>query len=399
MRGMKYNILMTLIVLLPFQIVGQVVDDGLLRARALFSKGDYQSVIDMPLNSQVGEHGMAVFYLTKGRAAFELGQYDESVNFLNKAGELEPGIETLDLARAYRKTGDMDKMYSNLEKHLTSDYKLPRKEIMLDPVFANLDRDRSWIRFWSQGWYNETDDMIAEASYRVSREDTDFGFWSELMKNTRDNPDIMALIAQYYGIVGDRKKAEQFFHRAMESAPENRSVKLKYGNFLAESGEYQQAANIYSTLIVQEPYEIKYHLLHVMAILKAGEPERALGEIRQLQDIGIASSELNVMMAREILKEDPALSVQYLDPVIESDPSTEAFNLRAQAKKQLGNLMSAIDDYAMSLDINPKQPDVYFQRGHIRLATGDRRGACYDWEHALNLGHRDAADMLYKYCR
>ena len=96
---------------------------------------------------------------------------------------------------------------------------------------------------------------------------------------------------------------------------------------------------------------------------------------------------------------EPQIIIASSFPSLSTSPSKEAFNLRAQSLTEIGKTRDAISDYAMSLDLDPKQPDVYFSRAKLRLSIGDMEGACYDWKHAYELGHRDAADMLYKYCK
>jgi len=399
MRGPTGKIALIILIMIPLRVHCQEVDSSLLRMQAMYARGDYQSIMDMGLNNQLSDDELVISYLIRGRAAYQLADYARAIGYYNRVEEIKAGMASLDLAHAYRLTGDNEQMFRYLRKHLESEYKLPRKEIMLDPVFSGLERDRDWIRFWSEGWYDENDDLIAEAEYKLSRNDTDFDFWTKLIRDNQDIPVRSALIGQYYHMVGDNRKAVQFFEKALEEDPGNTGILIKYGNFLVDIEEYRQATNVFSTLCRQKPYEIKYYLLQVMAIIKSGDSGRALQEMNRLRSIGIDSSELNLSVARVLIDDDPAMSIEYIEPVIESNPSAEAFNLRAKARKMTGELNGAIEDYAMSLDIDPKQPGVYYERGHLRLAVGDRRGACYDWNRALNLGHRNAADMLYKYCK
>lgn len=399
MRGLISKISLLIFAGLPLCLVAQDFNPSLLRMQAQYNRGDFEAVANDYQFVPEEDGGRGLFYLLKGRAAYQLGDITGSIEYLKNAEQSSPGMAALDLAHSYKLAGDKQQLFFYLEKHLKSEYKLPRKEIMLDTVFADLDRDRDWIRFWSGNWYDEQDNTIALAEYKISSKDNDFNFWSDLIDNHQDNPVMLALAGQYYKLAKDNRKAGLYFEKAIGLDPDNSMVLLKYGNFLLENNNFAEAIAVYRKLSENNPYEIKYYLLHVMALIRSGEAGMALDEIRRLEQAGIDSSGLNLLLATELIGNDTPLAIEYLSPLIDSSPSSEAFNLRAKAYKETGNINEAISDYAMSLDIDPKQPEVYFNRAHLRLSIGDREGACYDWSMALNLGHRKAADMLYKYCK
>ena len=72
---------------------------------------------------------------------------------------------------------------------------------------------------------------------------------------------------------------------------------------------------------------------------------------------------------------------------------------RGMVRNQSDKQELALGDFAMSLDINPRQPELLMQRAQIRFDAGDIEGACHDWKKALEMGNAKAADLLYKHCR
>ncbi len=93
--------------------------------------------------------------LEKGKALFQAGDLEGAISQFKKADDLEPGLASFELAKAYKILGNSADQYTYLARHLKSGYKIPRKDIMLDPVFSDLDRNREWIRFWSDRWYSD----------------------------------------------------------------------------------------------------------------------------------------------------------------------------------------------------------------------------------------------------
>ncbi len=383
---------------LPFQLMGQSFNPDLIKMLAGIEKGEYESVLafkSVPVNNTE----KAVYYLLLGKAEYGLGNIESSVKLFEVSEEINPGIASLNLARCYKLLGDRPSLFKYLEIHLKSDSKLPLKDIMLDPVFSDLDRDRKWIKFWSVNWYSEIEELQAEAKYRISKKDFEEDFWNDLMLNHGNQAVLLALHGQYTYLLNDNKKAVQSFKRAISLEPDNSFVQLKYANYLLEKEKYEEAEELCDNLIKNNPYDINFYILKTRAIVSSGQSGRGVEAMNQLESMGIDATDLNILIAKDLIVDNPEKALEYLDPIILSSPGKIAYNLRAQSFTNLGKTRDAISDYAMSLDLDPKQAEVYFSRAKLRLSIGDKEGACYDWKHAYELGHRDAADMLYKYCK
>jgi regulator of sirC expression with transglutaminase-like and TPR domain len=53
----------------------------------------------------------------------------------------------------------------------------------------------------------------------------------------------------------------------------------------------------------------------------------------------------------------------------------------------------------MALDLDPKNPDTYLNRGLARFRYNDKKGACNDWEKAARMGSSKAVEMLNNRCQ
>ena len=54
----------------------------------------------------------------------------------------------------------------------------------------------------------------------------------------------------------------------------------------------------------------------------------------------------------------------------------------------------ALNDFGMALDLDPKNHEVWFQRGMVKWQTNDREGSIADWERAARYGSAKAAEKL-----
>jgi len=394
----KKILILGFLVLLPGVLLSQDFRPELLKMRILFDQEEYEKALSIEIAPGSNIEGK-LFYFIKAECAYHQGNIDEAIRFYERVERLDKGAASLELARCWKLKSDLGQMFNYLAEHINSSYKIPRKDIMLDTVFSDLDRDREWIRFWSDRWYDEKDDLLAEANYQIERKDLDKAFWDRLIEKHENDAKIEAILAAYYRLTGNHTRADQSFRNALEIDPDNLEINIQYADYLIENQSYDDAVQLYSHLISSNPYDTRLYLKRVLVLFKSGQTQAGLEEINRIEQLGIDISSLHFLLARELVPDQPALAIEYLDPLLSGSPTSKAFNLRSKAHQAMGNHQKAISDLAMSLDIDPGQADVYFERASLRFDSGDEEGACYDWQNALRLGHRKAADMLYKYCR
>ena len=64
----------------------------------------------------------------------------------------------------------------------------------------------------------------------------------------------------------------------------------------------------------------------------------------------------------------------------------------------LKDFKGAINDYTKAIKLGDNGPRNYFNRGLSKRLMEDSKGACEDWKKAAELGHKDAEELLNKYC-
>jgi predicted Zn-dependent protease len=72
---------------------------------------------------------------------------------------------------------------------------------------------------------------------------------------------------------------------------------------------------------------------------------------------------------------------------------------RADAYFKTKTYTYAIKDYAMALDLDPKNIEVYKMKAKAHQLAGDLKGACINWQHAVRLGDIESRGFLQKYCK
>jgi len=77
------------------------------------------------------------------------------------------------------------------------------------------------------------------------------------------------------------------------------------------------------------------------------------------------------------------------------DPkNSDIYNNRGIAKKKLNDLKGAIDDYNKSLTLDPTNYRVYLNRGIAKFENGDEQGACSDFKIAQKNNIKEATNGI-----
>ena len=177
---------------------------GLMRAVFQINNGDYRSAYDELTQISPASSEASYYYEALGKAAFLTGKYAEAIQAFEQRTKLpQPGIAFLELAKVYFMQEDFDSGYEFLAKHLQSPSKLPYNNIISDRAFENLDRDRRWIRFWSENWYTTLDDQIAELNSLMLSDFPVLEPLEKLVSDHEDDDEVLILAAQYYNKLND----------------------------------------------------------------------------------------------------------------------------------------------------------------------------------------------------
>ena len=89
---------------------------------------------------------------------------------------------------------------------------------------------------------------------------------------------------------------------------------------------------------------------------------------------------------KKITKKDDEGAIKDLNIAISLNPNKASYYMNlGTAERGLGNYLKAVNAYSQSIKIDPKQPFPYLLRGHAKKDLGDIKGACEDWNKVLNL--------------
>lgn len=397
---MKYFLPIIFFFILCGSVKGQMNDDYL-KGCASFEKGDFLSALTF-FNQKISSSNNNIKAILKRGETYSItGDYNNAIKDLLQVAKADSGKASIYLARYYSMNNNVQESVKWLRIHLLSDFKTEKSNILTDKSFTNISDSPEWEKIWKEDWYSSLEEQLTEASYLIKQKEeyealelldnivkqdksghayflrsmlnSDMGFDRKAISDLEKaiildfyNYDFNNLMAELLIKKGKYDQALKYFNRILSNQPENFSIRMKRANLLIESGKYYPAKNDLDLLIEFFPDDVEMLVLFGNMLYKTGQNQE---------------------------------SIQYFTRAIIQQPlNSSLYSGRAIIHHEMKNYSKAISDYSMALDIDPRNPETWFERGKSRYASGNSEAACSDWYKALIKGHREAINMIDKFC-
>ncbi len=390
--------------LLGATLSGQVPvrDLTLIRSRFLIAEGKNEEALGLLSSGKPDPVNQVQWQLARARAERGAGQASESMETLNSILAASPALVNYELALCAADLKDYESAMLFLEKHLSFPDHFTELEIKKDQAFSSLDGNPLWNRLWQRDWYSPEEIALAEARYLIKK-----GQYSEavgILDGTVPDSRVHSAVLFEKGrtLLGNKqeRQARELFRESISSARQNTRLLDQMAAFFDSVSMPDLAGQVVNQLLLNDPTNPDYIIYRAIQRIETSSESVARSEIDWLSDAGISSTDLYFQAGLRFSKSDPVRAADFLTRAIDSGTlDARYYYERGVLRCRNNKVGEGLDDLAMSLDINPKQPELYLVRGEFRLEAGDHEGACHDWRKAFEMGNGRAADLLAKHCR
>ncbi len=324
--------------------------------------------------------------------------YQNAIAYLEELEVQRAGMGSYGLARTYAKMGDAGMAMLHLEKHLRSGYKLPSSAILLDEAFLSLETSREWKSLWKNDWYSEEELLFQEIAYLTASEDyldaleiieqalggnsdrslllsargavfhemgnynNSIQAYSEAIEITRMNAESFYGRAASYIALDKFKDAIPDLKRTLQLQPEKLEILRELSEANLAAGDFEQAVDAIQEYAAYYPEKAEAHYIHGNILFESGKYLKALSSFNH---------------CLELETDDPRF-----------------YAARGKTYLATSTYPYAMNDFGMALDLDPKNHEVWFQRGMAKWLSNDREGSIDDWERATRYGSEKAAKKL-----
>jgi len=397
-------VILPLLLALSSKGYGQLAsgDRPVVRARYLVSQGLFQEASSLADSVLTTGNSSGEWVKIRAEALVGEGRAAEAASILLPiASQTNPEL-LYSLARYYAIAGDESAACKYLREHLSSPEHLPERYIKTDNAFRGIEEGLEWIRVWQQEWYTGEERTLEEVRYLIIRNQTEEAAekLDALLAGISGSPESSFLKGQILWFQGKERVAREQLGQAVMGARNDRHLLEDMMSFFGIKELKDLELQTVNQLIALDPTNPDYLIRRALLRSDTGGEASADRELRALDDLGINSAELDYQAGIRFAGRDPGKAENLLTRAIDSGVlDARYYYTRGILRCDQSKVDEGLADLAMSLDINPKQPDLYLKRGEIRHGEGDLEGACYDWRKALEMGSSRAADLLAKYCR
>jgi tetratricopeptide (TPR) repeat protein len=398
---MKKLINLFLILIFSASVYSQQSVEYLLKARANTEGGNADIAISI-LSKAVTELKDSRLYIERASANLIKGDYSGAISDYNEANKLTSSSGDYGLARVYALKGDIKTSLYHLERSMKSVSGKSEKYIMLDPAFASIENRPEWRQFWKKEWYSETDKGISEIEYYLSagKPVEAISILSELKRSHPDNNEVIYTEALVLNETGKYSEAIKIVSALVEKNPENEKFLRLLAKVQINSSNPAGASLSYSRLIEAGVADAQLFVQRAGCYMKTREYEKALTDLEKyigyypgnktglsLAGKAAAASGDNIM-AMKLFSENLKLHPNDADCYVD----------RANSYFVSKSWEWAINDYAMSLDLDPSNSEVWLNKGISRLNSGKTDDACHDFRKSFSMGNKRASEYISKNC-
>ena len=174
-----------------------------------------------------------------------------------------------------------------------------------------------------------------------------------------DNQDILQRMANVAFVMEDYGAMASSCEKALLISKDNPEIYYLYGRACMGQEDLTNAIAMFTKAIsLNKDYGDAY-LMRAGVMLQRGEVEAAEQDCQWLLERASSVEDVLILKAKvETAKGNHSEALSYYDKVIEGNPfSIEGFTLRAELKKQMGDLQGAEEDLARLREINPDGND------------------------------------------
>ncbi len=343
-----------------------------------------------------------LFYPIVAEAYFQNGDFNKSEEWFKKAESFYPAESFYGLALCYAQQGKYSFALENLKKYLVLKNKKWQSEIKLDPGLQALTHLEEWRSVWRTEYYSKWEQQLADANYEFlqNRALNALSILDKLIESRPKMDEALALKASVYFALGNTGKAIEYISNAIKNNKKNAVYFAQRSAYYQNENRFKDALEDINQAINLASYEVKYYATKADVLLQMGKFQMALDECLFLFEMGYESADLYLIVAKayQTLGQD-LKSMEMLGKAIIKYPYTG--QLYIQRGKLFFNSRAfsyAIKDLTMAMDFDPRNPDLYHQRGICRAEVGDLDGACRDFFKARELGLTSVDKVIRKYC-
>jgi tetratricopeptide (TPR) repeat protein len=385
---------------LPGALIAQNINIPALYSFSALKQGNYQNAIDS-LNKLLEENPKAEYYLAKAEALCKIGNDIEACNNADLADKIKPNISSELKFRMYLEMDDYKSAEEALNQNLNSSNKISMYNLLNNADYNKIKGSVFLDNILQSNAYSKTEKQLYQVEKLMHLEEFDQAYFlvNEIIIRNSKIADVYYLLSKINQNSGNEKQSLEAINTALEIKKSKPDYYKQRIGLLKKQGKYTLALLDVDKLIKLEPYFVDNFILKADLLFLNGKYDEANRLIEIIEGISETNVDMLLLQSKTNFKNGNYLAaLQNINQSMQIKQTKEQYELRADIYVATNTYDFAIRDYSMVLDIDPFNGEVYAKKGLARYNSGDREGACSDWQKGQRYGDYNCVKYISKYC-
>jgi len=389
-----------LCILLPNVLISQNINTRALYSFSELKQGNYQNAIDT-LNKLIEVNPNAEFYLAKAEALCKAGNHTEACINADLADKIKPHISSELKFRLYLEKDDFKSAEEALNLNLNSRYKIPMYDLLNNADYNNIKGSDFLNDILQSNKYSKTEKQLYQVERLMNAKEFNQAYFlvNEIIARNNSIADVYYLLSKINQNSGNDKQSLEAINSAIELKKSKPDFYKQRIALYKEEGKYLLALLDVNKLLKLEPYLVDNHILKADLLVLNNKYDEANQLIDIIESISEANPDMLFLQSKTNFKSGNYLAaLKNVNESMQINQTKEQYELRADIYMETKTYDFAIRDYSMVLDMEPFNGEIYAKKGLARYYSGDKSGACSDWEKGRRYGSYNCVTYTYKYC-
>jgi tetratricopeptide (TPR) repeat protein len=290
-----------------------------------------------------------------------------------------------------------------LTKHLSSDFRLPEDSIKKDQSFDALQSTDEWFALWQNEWYGNEEKVITEAGYYSGKHlyDEVISYLNAEIVKVPVNTDLIACRGKIYLQQENYAAAIADYSTVIKLDKEENSYYENRGIAYLKAERFKEAEADFSRAIKNNAVNFTLYLLRAKAFAGLKAWENSIKDV-QLYLIYFENDQQAIYQCGEYYfqSEDYISALKCFNINLKDDPNNSLYyKARGKTYVKTSTYNYAMSDLAMSLDLNPDDPETWMYMGIAKIRSNAREDGCSDLEKSRQMGNAEALQYIIDLCR
>ena len=387
-----------------FSVMAHSQEDPYLEGRACMIGEHYDLAVTHLNEALKQDPGETEIFYQLGLCQFALKNYPASRESFYETEKRRKAMGSFYLAKCEVKLNHPELALNYLKIHLSSRYKKPESEILLDEDLSTLELLPGWKQLWEEKrWYSSGDKEFQEAMFLKDHGDylEAINMLNKLEKQGYKRTIVFAEKAAIYEILGNEKATFSSLKSAVKSDVRNLDATQQLAVFQVNGGDSEEAIASLNRVIRQDPARFDAYLQRAEALSVSGDLDKAMEDMNLYLKY-FPSNDDAIYRKGMIQYENGSYlnAIQSFNKALKLEQGkAEYFFARGKTYASTGTIRYADKDMSMALDLDPLNGEIWFEKGVVSEKLGDMTEACHCYTKAFQYGIFEARDLLDTNCK